>query len=111
MKKIKIDVKCLQFLSSIKVMSALTLMATLAITLMLGASASAQQIFGVPNNKEINVNSFFCKCDDVGDDYNLVRVDISQGKKFETKVRAFPKKSFTLPQCEAFINTYSSCLK
>lgn len=119
MKKSKIDVKSLQVLASIKAIAnvnltvslAVKLIVTLTVTAMLGATASAQQIYGVPNNNELNVNSFFCKCDDAGDDYNLVRVDISQGKRFETKVRAFPKKSFTLPQCEAFINTYSSCLK
>lgn len=83
----------------------------LTITLLATSNAWASNPpnFGTTVKTQVKMNSSFCKCDESKDLYSLVRVDISQGKKFETQIRTFKKESFTLPQCEGFIKDHPSC--
>ncbi len=78
-------------------------------------TAKAQTIvepqFGTTIKTKVETSSYFCKCDESNDSYTLIRVDISKGQKLETKIRNFPKKTFTLPECEALIDKHPSCSK
>lgn len=76
-----------------------------------GDSAHA---FNKPNKTPqpaMSTNTHFCRCDTVGESFGLIRVDISEGKKHETKVREYPKGAFTLIQCEDAIAQHPSCKK
>lgn len=84
----------------------------LNIILLIFTSISFAQFEFKPETKSQSLfNTSFCKCDESKNDYNLIRVDISDSKKFETKIRKLEKKTFNLSECEELIKSHPSCQK
>lgn len=81
----------------------------LFIFLSVNAQTVVEPQFGTTIKTKVETSSYFCKCDESGENYILTRVDISKGQKLETKIRSFSKKTFTLPECESLITKHPSC--
>lgn len=81
----------------------------IALTLALPCTALAYKSSRHQVPTTTSTNSHFCKCDTEGDRFNLVRIDISDGQKHETKVRDYSRSTHTLAQCEDGIVSHPSC--